>query len=160
MYKYADTDDFKFVYSLYMHPVVNPHLLYEEMTEEEFYPTYTSLLGEKILYIFKPDDENVGMFKLKHNLYRNAHTLYIGGIAIDPAYTGKGLGVQMMNTIIDIAKERKIVRLELSVGQQNEPAIKLYKKVGFEEEGILKNYTYLKKENKYINEVLMSLIIT
>ena len=45
------------------------------------------------------------------------------------------------------------------MGQQNEPAIKLYKKVGFEEEGILKNYTYLKKENKYINEVLMSLII-
>jgi L-phenylalanine/L-methionine N-acetyltransferase len=159
MYKSASIDDFKFVYYLYMHPIINPHLLYEIMTEQEFYPIYINLIKEKILYIFQVDDKNVGMFKLKPHTYRSAHVTYVGSVAIDPTYAGKGMGVKMMNTIIDIAKEQKIIRLELSVGQENHRARELYKKVGFEEEGVLRNYTYLKKENKYINEVLMSFIV-
>ena len=37
-------------------------------------------------------------------------------------------------------------------------AIKLYKKVGFEEEGVMRKYTYLKSEGRFLDELLMSYI--
>lgn len=159
MFRIAQIKDFNFVYYLYMHPTSNPHLLYEPMTEEEFYPIFKDLVSQNILYLFQMDGKDVGMFKLIPYTYRSGHIAYIGSVAIDAIHAGKGYGMQMMQTIINIAKERKLVRLELSVGEQNVRARELYKRMGFKEEGVLEKYTYLKKENTYINEVLMALII-
>jgi putative acetyltransferase len=44
------------------------------------------------------------------------------------------------------------------VATENVRAIELYKKVGFETEGILRKYTYLKREQRFLDELLMSYI--
>ncbi len=148
--------DFDFVYYLYMHPTVNPYLLYEIMSAEAFQPIYQDLLEKNIVYIFEAAGKPVGMFKFIPMTYRAAHVAYLGGLAIDPLLSGKGYGLQMMNAIIALGQEKNILRIELSVDVINEKAIRLYKKAGFQKEGILKKYTWLKKENVFLDEYMMA----
>jgi len=148
--------DFDFIYELYMHPQVNPFLLYEQMNEDEFMPVFTDLLHKNIIYIFTTAGTDVGMFKFILQEYRNHHTAYLGGLAIHPEFSGKGYGGMMMQQILALGKTNNIVRIELSVSVYNHKAISLYEKAGFQKEGILRKYTHLVSENRYIDEQLMS----
>ncbi len=151
--------DFKFIYELYMNSEVNPYLLYEIMDSENFIPIFNDLLKEEVLYLYQVDSENIGMCKLIRQKHRNDHIMYLGGVAIHPDYFGKGFGKKMMLEIIDFCKNKSVSRIELSVDINNEKAIQLYESVGFSKEGILKNYTFLKSKNKYIDEQIMSNLI-
>jgi hypothetical protein len=57
----AVADDFDFFYSLYMHPQVNPYLLYEMMDEPSFEPIFNDLLQQKVLYKYADGTNAVGM---------------------------------------------------------------------------------------------------
>jgi L-phenylalanine/L-methionine N-acetyltransferase len=146
------------MYNMYMHPTVNPNLLYEQMSETEFATIYSKLLADNILHIFLHNDEPAGMFKLIPHTFRSAHIVYLGSFAIHPSLSGQGLGLKMLHEIINHTKENNFKRIELSAGVQNDKAIALYKKAGFVEEGVLRKYTYLKSEDRYIDEVMMSYI--
>lgn len=154
----ATETDFDFFYNLYMHPQVNPFLLYEIMDRELFKPIYDDLLQQKVLYKFNDGVIDTGMCKLILHKYRDGHKMYVGGLAISPAYAGKGYGVLLMQDIIVFAKEHNRSRVDLSVSTENEKAIALYKKCGFEIEGRLKNYSYLQNENRFVDEYMMSLL--
>lgn len=151
--------DFDYIYGLYMHPATNPFLLYEQMSEEAFRPLFDELLAKQIIYIYEPEGTPVGMFKLIPYLHRTAHVVYIGGLAIDPSHMGQGRGAAMMQTIIALCKAKGFLRLELSTATTNEKAIRLYEKAGFEKEGVLRNYTYLKSEDRYLDEVMMAYLV-
>jgi putative acetyltransferase len=62
----------------------------------------------------------------------------------------------MLHQIILPWKERGILRLELGVSAINTKAIHIYEKAGFEKEGFLKKYIYLKNENLFLDDVLMA----
>jgi L-phenylalanine/L-methionine N-acetyltransferase len=141
-----------------MHPQVNPHLLYEQMSSEEFRPIFEDLLSDNIVYVFEENGNPAGMFKLVLLKHRNTHIAYLGGLAIHPDFAGKGLGLKMMREIIELAQQKGIKRLELSAGTENLRAIELYKKAGFEPEGVLRKYTHLKSEGRFIDELMMSYI--
>jgi len=160
MIRSANNDDFDFIYGLYMHPDINPFLLYEPMDTDHFSPIFKDLLAENVLYIFSASDDDTalatGMFKLIQLKHRTSHIAYLGGVAIDPACSGKGYGARMMQEIIALAANRNLTRLELSTGVHNLRATALYEKCGFVREGVLRNYTYLKQEARYIDEIFMS----
>lgn len=148
----ADVD---FFYNLYMHPQVNPFLLYELMTQEQFQPVYDDLLQQGVLYKFNDGISDAGMCKLILHQHRDAHKMYVGGFAIHPLHSGKGYGLQMMQDILAFAKAHQRSRVDLTVSAENEKAIALYRKSGFEIEGLLKNYTFLAGENRYVDEYMM-----
>jgi putative acetyltransferase len=155
----ATQNDLQFIYDLYMHPHINPFLLYEYMDIEEFKPIFDKLLASEIKYIFTNENGTpVGMFKLFPWTYRASHIAYLGGLAIHPAFSGKGFGLKMMQEIIELANQQGYKRIELSVATENFKAIELYKKVGFEAEGIMRKYTFLKQEERFLDELLMSYI--
>ena len=156
MIRNITANDFDFIYYLYMHPQVNPFLLYENMDAQSFKPIFNDLLKKNIIYIFEADAVAVGMFKFIPQSYRTAHVAYLGGLAIDPSYAGKGYGLQMMNEIIGLGKQMAILRIELGVDVINAKAIHLYEKAGFVKEGILRKYTWLKTENRFLDEYMMS----
>ena len=159
MIRKATQNDLQFVYNLYMHPPVNPHLLYENMDLEQFKPIYQELLDDGVKYVFEENDSTVGMFKLIRLKHRSSHIAYIGGLAIHPDFGGKGFGKKMMQEIIDLAKEMGIQRLELSVGSENLQAQRLYEKLGFEKEGVLRKYTHLVSEGRFLHEVMMAYLV-
>lgn len=158
MIQLAGLNDFNFIYGLYMHPKVNPYLLYELTSEKDFKHIYDNLLQQNVKYIYADDRQKIGMFKLIPFTYRSSHIVYLGGLAIDPEFSGKGEGAKMIKEIIAFAAEKGFLRIELSVAVTNEKAIQLYTKSGFQQEGILKKYTHLKHKNLFIDEILMSFI--
>lgn len=158
MLRAAEAEDLQYFYRLYMHPDINPFLLYDPMSLEDFTPIFQELLVKKVLYVFMADEQAAGMCKLIPQEYRNAHMAYLGGVAIDPALGGKGYGRMMLEEVLDWARQRQLRRVELSVAVSNERAIRLYEKVGFQQEGILRKYTWFRPENRFIDEIMMSWI--
>ena len=71
---------------------------------------------------------------------RRAHVRMIG-MGVHSRFQGKGVGTALMTALIDIAdKWLPVTRIELTVFTDNERAIKLYRKFGFEMEGTHKAY--------------------
>lgn len=159
MIRIATTDDKSFLHELYMHASINPYLLYEPMDAVTFSPILEVLLQKNLLYIYyTAHNAAIGMFKLVPHTYRSAHIVYLGGVAIHPSFAGKGFGKLMIKDILEYAISIGFVRIELSVAVNNEKAISVYKKMGFLKEGVMKKYTYLQKENIFVDEVLMAFV--
>lgn len=137
-------------------PLANPHLLYENMDLEQFRPIYQDLTDDGVKHIFEENNLPVGMFKFIRLKHRCSHIAYIGGLAIHPDFGGKGFGSKMMQEIIDLAQKMGIQRLELSVSSENLQAQKLYEKLGFQKEGVLREYTYLVSEGQFLDDVMMA----
>ena len=156
MIRKVTDNDFDFIYELFMHPQSNPFLLYELMDKTSFAPIFKDLLLKEVLFIYEKESIPIGMCKLVPQHHRNAHIVYLGSVAILPNLTGKGEGLQLLEEIRLYVKERGFLRIELTVATGNEKAIRLYEKAGFMKEGILKKYTLLKTENRFIDEIVMA----
>ena len=103
-----------------MHPQVNPYLLYEQMDIATFKPIFSDLLKKEIIFIYEDEQVPVGMFKLVPETHRSSHVVYLGGLAIDPNFSGKGAGTAMLQAIIDYAQQNHFLRIVLSVATYNE----------------------------------------
>lgn len=159
MIRKATAAEFDFIFELYMHPLINPWLLYEPMEQQSFQTIFQELLNRNLLFVLEVDGIPVGMCKLVPFEHRTSHILYIGGIAVHPSFAGKGYGLLLMEEIKSKAAAEGFKRLELSVATVNEKAIRMYERCGFVKEGVLRNYTYLKAENRYLDEQVMSCLI-
>ncbi|MBV6822931.1 GNAT family N-acetyltransferase [Pseudomonas sp. PD9R] len=63
------------------------------------------------------------------------------GMGVAAAWQGKGVGSQLLEAALDIADNwMNLRRVELSVYADNEAAIRLYRKYGFEDEGLFRDY--------------------
>lgn len=78
------------------------------------------------------------------------------GMALLPAYRGGGIGRALMQAAIACAWEREFTRIELDVREDNVRAIALYKRLGFEVEGVKRNS--LRVDGEYYDALLMSLL--
>lgn len=61
----------------------------------------------------------------------------------------EGIGSKLLNEIFEIAKQQKAQSITLEVNENNQPAIKLYQKFGFEQVGLRKKY-YHNQDNAII----------
>jgi RimJ/RimL family protein N-acetyltransferase len=74
-------------------------------------------------------------------------------IIVDEKYRGKGVGAKLMRELMTLAKERfKLEFLHLEVYQGN-PAINLYKRLGFKEYGVHRRF--MKDKGRYLDKILM-----
>ena len=128
------------------------------MDKNSFLPIFDDLLKKEILFVYENDIPK-GMCKLVPQQFRNSHIVYLGGVAIHPSFAGKGEGLKMLEKIKEYAKQNNFLRIELSVASINEKAIRLYERAGFVKEGLLKKFTYLKSEKKFLDEVMMAYLI-
>ncbi len=77
------------------------------------------------------------------------------GIAVHDDWQGQGIGAALLDAALDLAdKWLNLTRLELTVYIDNEPAIALYRKFGFEVEGTLRNYSF--RDGAYIDVYAMA----
>ena len=79
------------------------------------------------------------------------------GMGVHKGFRRRGIGQRLVDQTIAKAKQQGIERIELEVFASNVPAISLYKKVGFEVEGVKKNARKL--EGVYDDLVEMALFI-
>ncbi|MBF7097073.1 GNAT family N-acetyltransferase [Alkalibacter mobilis] len=79
------------------------------------------------------------------------------GLMVHTDYQGMGIGRKLIEAIIELADDwLMLTRLELEVFADNEKAINLYQKVGFEVEGIKRKAAI--RNGRFADEMLMSRI--
>jgi len=87
---------------------------------------------------------------------RIAHRAYLV-IGIHSNWRGQGIGKALFTYVIAWAKQVGLHRLDLTVIAANEVAVHLYKKMGFEIEGVKRHSLFI--DNNYVDEYYMSLLL-
>lgn len=57
-------------------------------------------------------------------------SLYMDDLFVKPEYRGNGIGTDLINRIIGLAKAKKCMKLHWQVSEWNKPAIDFYKSLG------------------------------
>ena len=65
------------------------------------------------------------------------------GMGLLPDYRGKGIGSKLLSSVLTHAKNFGLEKVELQVYTSNTGAITFYKKLGFEQEGLIRKYRKL-----------------
>jgi putative acetyltransferase len=77
------------------------------------------------------------------------------GISVHEEWQGKGVGAALMSAGLDLADNwLNLTRLELEVYADNESAIKLYERCGFELEGTLRQHAF--RDGRYVDSHMMA----
>ena len=101
------------------------------------------------------EGEIVGMLSLHVSpRLRRAHVGDLGMVVHDK-WAGKGVGTALIKAAIELAdKWLNLSRLELTVYTDNEAALRLYKKLGFEIEGTHRKYAF--RDGTYVDAYAMA----
>jgi RimJ/RimL family protein N-acetyltransferase len=78
------------------------------------------------------------------------------GMGLLPAWRGQGIGRRLIEAAIGAAWDRSFRRIELTVNADNEPALRLYRSVGFREEGLLRKAARVGEA--YVDVIPMALL--
>ncbi len=87
----------------------------------------------------------------------NAHVVSVQGIGVLKAHQGGGIGHGLLSNLVLWARRQGKHRLALSVREDNEPARALYRRLGFEWEGTLRDQS--RSQGVYRAEHIMALIL-
>jgi RimJ/RimL family protein N-acetyltransferase len=112
---------------------------------------------DSLLLVAEIKGEIIGV--LNFNNYPKQRFSHAGemGMSVHHKYRGKGIGSRLLNELIDWAeKNEKIEKICLRVFTRNLPAIGLYKKFGFVQEGLEKKAAKL-GNGEYWDNLIMSL---
>ena len=128
--KYENTD-YEFVYEV----KINAYKKYVEQCwgkwddidqKNRFKESMEKTFDRTYIIIF--NNERIGLYQ---GQLVNERTYYIENICIIPEYQGKGIGTEILKTVINEYSDKNI---EIQYFKQN-PVGKLYKKLGFEPNG-------------------------
>ncbi len=103
----------------------------EMMLEDGFgeHPVYGFFVAEK-------DDKIIGLalYYYRYSTWKGK-CLYLEDIIVTEAHRGAGIGRELLDKIVEKAKEDNVRRVNWQVLDWNEPAINFYKKVGADLDG-------------------------
>jgi putative acetyltransferase len=102
------------------------------------------------------DDRVVGMLSV-HTFPNRPRRRHVGsiGISVHAEWQGKGVGTALMRAGMELADNwLNLTRLELEVYTDNESAIRLYERCGFELEGTLRQYAF--RNGRYVDSYMMA----
>lgn len=125
--------------------------IYIEMIEAPTLEKLSAFQGDLIakngpVYYALSDDRVVGWCDVFP--YANPRQKHRGGLGMGvlPEYRGKGLGSRLLASTLEHAQRFGLEKVELSVYTTNLAAVALYRKFGFEEEGVIRKYRKLDGE--------------
>ncbi|WP_342534015.1 GNAT family N-acetyltransferase [Lysinibacillus sp. FSL K6-0057] len=109
------------------------------------------------LFVAEIDEQVVAYLIVQGNEpTRIAHRAYLV-IGIHSDYRGRKIGTALFHHVENWAMDNGVHRLELTVMENNESDVALYKKMGFDIEGTKRDSLYV--DGQYINEYYMSKLL-
>jgi ribosomal protein S18 acetylase RimI-like enzyme len=87
-----------------------------------------------------------------------SHVQTINGLAVAPGYQRMGVARRLVDAALATARERAAHKVLLHVLSTNEPAIALYRRAGFVEEGRLLRQFRL--DGRYVDDLIMARHLT
>ncbi len=116
----------------------------------------TNAEDEKRILVADQDGVAIGMISFWREQGRRSH---VGSLAmgVHDEHAGKGVGSALLKAVIDMADNwLALRRLELTVFWDNDAALALYRKHGFEEEGVLRDFAL--RDGRYADALAMARI--
>jgi len=101
-------------------------------------------------------DQVVGMLGV-HTFQNRPRRRHVGaiGMGVHDEWQSKGVGTALMRAGLDLADNwLNLMRLELEVYTDNEAAIRLYERFGFEREGTLRQHAF--RDGRYVDSYMMA----
>lgn len=130
---------------------------FDPMIAEEINWIKSHQNANSLLLIATRENEILATFNATGFQNRRMRHVAVLGISILEEWRGLGLGSLLFENLIGWAKDNPFLEiLVLETFSDNADALKLYKKFGFEIDGVRKNY-FKGGKNKYSDNVLMSL---
>ena len=106
-------------------------------------------------YIIETEENKIGLATISNIDWKNRKASH--GIKLYGDMKGKGYGTDTVRTIMKYAfEELQLNKLYGTILEYNEASINLYKKCGWEVEGVLKESIF--KNNKYNNELQVGIL--
>ena len=96
-----------------------------------------SITREDTIFLVCEAEENITGYM---GLYLSFEEASVTNVAVSPVFRKKGYGEALVENAKKAAKEAGAECIFLEVRQSNQPALSLYKKIGFEELGIRKKF--------------------
>ncbi len=159
MKRLATPADLRSVHAIYMHPTVIPFLGHEAKSLDDFEPIYEDLCNRRSFYVYELENAVAGFYHLSRHAGRSSHVAYLGTFAVNPAFHRSGVGLQMLTELIAEVRELGIRRVELIVESDNQKALALYRKLGFEIEGTLRKFYKRAEDADYLDDHYMGLLL-
>lgn len=109
------------------------------------------------LLVAKVNGEMVGTLRFSSNRYSRYKHKGQFVISVKKAFWGYGIGGKLIETMLAWADAYGFLKIKLEVDANNDRAIALYKKMGFEQEGLLRMDKYVGNEI-FIDSIVMGRI--
>ena len=110
-----------------------PYIKNWETTSEEF-EELNSLIEQENSFGAFVDEELAGWIICEHRIWNNS--LYIENILIDEKYRRQGIGIMLIKSAIKEARRLNCRVIELETQNTNYPAIRFYRRMGFNITGL------------------------
>ena len=122
--------------------------------EAEWIENHRSSPG-KLILMAESDREMIAMLHFANGIReRNCHVGTLG-MSVLKDWRRQGLGQALIHALLEWARENPLIeKVSLVVFSTNDPAIRLYRRMGFIEEGRQK-MEYRLPENRYVDGILM-----
>ncbi|MBE5681292.1 GNAT family N-acetyltransferase [Pantoea agglomerans] len=126
---------------LYCHPDVYPWTLQLPFPSVATWEKKIARMDAEGFIAFVAEIEGVLAGELTlfvDNKPRTRHCISFG-LGVHPDYAGRGVGERLIRTALDYSRNwLGITRMELEVFHDNERALRLYERLGFEREGVMR----------------------
>ena len=130
---------------------------YTEIVEENFIKSLSSQkVPTDIVFGIEIDGKLIGTVGI-HRINWASRNGYLGIAIFDKGFWNRGIGTEATSLILKYAFEYlNLHKILLEVYEYNERAIRVYEKLGFKREGILRKNHYLK--GKYYDVIVMGIL--
>lgn len=127
-----------------------------ERSGDPFYTFFTDDNPPEMHLVAELGGRLAGYLRLKpvSPLAENAHVLGVMGLAVAPETRRRGVGAALLSAAEQHARARGARKLCLRVLSTNLPAQRLYERLGFEREGVLRDEFCI--DGRYTDDVLMA----
>ena len=127
--------------------------LFPNKTPEQIENRIKNLSGHKRRIVAEYNNKIIGYAVIAFRTVPHAHTALLHSLFVNEQFRNKGIGRAIIKYAEELALQNGIEILLLEASAENKNATSLYKKLGFEEYGLLqKGY---KKDGNYKGLVLM-----
>jgi RimJ/RimL family protein N-acetyltransferase len=79
------------------------------------------------------------------------------GISVLREYRNQGIGVEMMNTLVEESRKLRLKTIELELFANNERALHVYEKVGFKQVGKIPKK--ILRKDRFLDAIVMAIIL-
>lgn len=151
----AVASDAEALYETFAEPGVYHGTLQLPYPSLETWRERASANNANVLLLAEVDGKVVGNIGLHPEAGRRRIHAASVGMSVSKEWQGKGVGSALLVAVIDLAEKwMGITRLELTVFADNAHAIALYRKHGFEQEGVFRHFAL--RDGAYVDALSMA----